>query len=476
MVLMVATLAWTSYRHRARSGAVVLEVPATHLSVGQQFRPEVLSLTPPSDGSGLNLTLELSDSAGHALLEEPLQLPEGGAVKTGPMSLPRSGRYEVRVSAAAVTLASLNLEALPEPATGFGGVTALAAFGVPSGVAEYLRQHGYAVTPAGDARLEGVKLIVVGDARGNGGDLAAAYQKLWQQVDAGTNLLLLAPLPSGAAEYWPRLGPLRPTGADCGAVDEEPELSEGLQADAWQLLRPRLSYDLSAQSALDLYRLDGTRLPRADSRAGYRGCHAVFSYRYGAGWVTISNLPAIEHFQDVRARVLLLNLIRAAAKRRRRAPPSPGLAWVTRERLQQLTHKPPPPLQTSAAIFHRDAPQTAATPGLTLVPISPNEAACWTFKNDAAGASIELNFKQPQQIRALDIGFGGQAGTWPEYRLTGHDAGTADHWVSLPAGSVAANGNVRVTVPESALGWSDFRLTLSGTPAPSWSLCRFVAQ
>lgn len=473
---MVATLAWTTRKHRPHGGAVVLEVAATHLSVGQQFQPQVLSLAPLVEGASSSLSLELTDGAGRTLVEEPLQLPDGGIVTAAPLSLPRTGSYAIRVSAGANTLASLSLEALAEPGAGFGGVTALASFGVSEGVAGYLRQHGFAVTPMAGANPEGEKLILVGDGRGNGEDLAVAYPRLWQQVADGANLLLLEPLAPGVADYWPRLGPLKPASSDCSGAGDEPELGEGLQPDAWQLLRPQLSYDVSGQSALDLYRLDGTRLPRADRRTGYRGCHAVLSYRYGAGWVTISGRPALQHFQDVRARIYLLNLIRAAARRRRRTPPSPGLAWVTRERLQRLAKNPPSPLETASALFHRDAPQTAAIPGPTLVPIGADEAACWNFKNDGAGASVDLNLKQPLPVRTLEISLGEQREDWPLFRLTGRRAGSASAWESLPVNSITTIGSMQVTVPETKQGWMDFRLTLNGTPPPVWRLCQFAAQ
>lgn len=473
---MVAALAWTTRKHRPRSGAVVLEVAATHLSVGQQFQPQVLSLAPPVGGASSSLSLKLTDSTGRTLVDEPLQLPDGGVVTTAPLSLPRTGSYALRVSAGGNTLAGLGLEALAEPGAGFGGVTALASFGVPDGVAGYLRQHGFAVTPMGGANPEGEKLILVGDGRGNGEDLTVAYPRLWQQVADGANLLLLEPLAPGVADYWPRLGPLQPASSDCDAAGDEPELAEGLQPDTWHLLRPQLSYDVSGQSALDLYRLDGTRLPRADRRTGYRGCHAVLSYRYGVGWVTVSERPALQHFQDVRARIYLLNLVRAAARRRRRTPPSPGLAWVTRERLQRLAKNAPSPLQTGSALFHRDAPQTAAIPGPSLVPIGAGEAACWSFKNDGAGASVDLNLKQPQPVRALEISLGENHADWPLFRLMGRRAGSVSAWEGLPVNGITSIGSLQVAVPESQQGWTDFRLTLTGMPPPVWRLCRFAAQ
>lgn len=476
MFLLVATLAWTSWRHRPHAGAIVLQVAATHLSVGQQFQPQVLSLAGAADGGSSSLALELSDSAGHVLVDEPLQLPDGGAVTAAPLSLPRAGAYEIRVSSGKAPAASLRLQAMAEPSASFGGITALGGFGLPAGLADYLRQHGYAVTPVGDANLEGEKLILTGDARGNGENLDAQYLKLWQEVADGANLLLLQPLPPGAAEFWPRLGPLQPASPECGAMSDDPDLGAGLQPDGIQFLHPSLTYDVSAQSALDLYRLDGTRLPRPDARAGYRGCHAIVSYRYGAGWVTLSTVPVIQHFQDVRARIFLLNMLRAASRRRRRAPSSPGLAWVTGERLRRLAKTPPAPLQTDTALFHRAAPRTASIAAANLIPIgSAGAASCWKFKDDEAGASVELGLKAAQPARALALNFGGSPGGWPQFRLEGRSGSAPSRWVGIPIGPIGSDGSMTVALPAAAPPWQAFRLTLTA-PAANWALCRFTAQ
>ncbi|MGH9519650.1 MAG: hypothetical protein ACRD2D_08360 [Terriglobales bacterium] len=477
MLLLVATLAWTTWIHRPHAGAIVLQVPATHLSVGQQFRPQVLSLAAEADGGSSSLALELTDGAGHVLVDEPLQLPDGGTVTAAPLSLPREGQYEIRVTGATAPAASLRLQASPEPGTGFGGITALAGFGLPTGVADYLRQHGYAVTSAGDASLEGEKLILTGDPRGNGANLDAAYDKLWHAVADGANLLLLEPLAPGVADYWPRLGPLQPAASACGVTGDDPELGDGLPAEAVQFLHPNLIYDVSAQSALDLYRLDGTRLLRPDARSGYRGCHAILSYRYGAGWVTLSTVPVIQHFQDVRSRIFLLNLIRAATRRRRRAPASPGLAWVTRERLRRLAKAPPQPLRTNAALFYREAPRTATSPAPYLVPIgAPGAASCWVFKGDGPGASVELELEAAQMAGSLTLSLGGPEATWPRFRLEGKRASAKTSWLGIPNGPIGSDGGVQVALPDAGQAWQAFRLTLTAPPPATWKLCGFSVQ
>lgn len=482
VVSVAGGLAWTRFGRRHGAGPCVLEVPATYLSVGQQFQPRLVSLDPTPDGATSDVELELQDASGRTVATAAADLPDGGTLEAPPMSLPHAGGFLLRMHTDAGADASLHLEALPEPPANIGGVTPLASFGLSEGASDYLRQHSFAVQPfpvgpaAGDeAPVAAERLIVVGDARGAGEDLIPAYSRIWSQVAAGTGLLLLESPPPGVANFWPTLGPLAAPEGDCQQDFNDAGLGGGLSpgdaGDALRLLRPTLVYDLAGQRSLDLYRWDGVRLPRANPQSGYPGCHAVFSYRYGYGWVTVSTLPLLEHFQDARARIVLMNLIVAALRRKHAVPASPGLAWVTRQRLQAMAKLPPAPLRTDAAVYFRPAPTDAAEPAATLLPLPESGAGCWTSPPAAPGATVVLDLRPAQPAHGLSLDFGAEARRWPQFHL---EASPDDmRWQTLPV-PAASDGRVNLALPAGA--WRDFRLTLTAPAAAGFRLCGFAAQ
>jgi len=463
VVLLAAWLAVTTVSV-AGPNPFVLEVPANYLSVGQQFQPRLVSQAPSAAVPAAEVTLELRDARGQHVAAQKLELDGAATRLAEPLALPGAGRYTLRARAGK-QVQTITLHALPEPPADYGGVLAIAGLGLAPGVADYLRQHSFVVEDPGPA--SSAHLLVVGDPRLDGHDLLAQYTQLWQTVSAGANALLLEPPPPGVAQAWPLTGPLAPPTADCSDDLAQPPLAENLQNDAAlaALLRPTLSFDLGQQSSLDLYHWDGRRLARPNNHSGYRGCYPLVSYRYGDGWVTVSTLPLLQHFQDARAPLYLMNLLRAEGRRKRHVPASPGLAWVMQQRLKSLAAAT---ALSPAAVYYRPPP-AAVEPAATLVPAAtdPNPQTCWSAPPAAAvGATLTLDLGRPQEARTLTLAFA----RWPaNFKLAASPDGR--RWSPLPAPEPPASGPLALPLP--AGDWRAFRLALAATP---WRVCQFTAQ
>ncbi|MGH9488563.1 MAG: hypothetical protein ACRD04_13360 [Terriglobales bacterium] len=446
----------------------VLQVPATYLSVGQQFQPRLVSLAPSPQAVSDRVRVELFNHAGVQLASLQLRLAPAGETALLPLSLPLPGSYLLRASSA-TSSQSIALHALPDPGAGWGGVLPVAALGVPKGVADYLREHSFALTPADIAApVPGsTRLILVGQPGLGGSGVAARYAWLWQQAANGDPVLLLEPPTPALAHFWPLAPPLVASGAaGCSDVAWAPALSSGLDAgDGLQrLLRPPLRFDFSRKSDVALYRLDGHLLLDPNRVGKSERCQPLVSYRLGSGWVTQTTLPLLQHFQDVRARVVLMNLITAAAARKRYAPPSPGLAWVMRQRLQQLARAAAPP---TAAVYYRAPPAAVeSAPVLLPLPAPGGPVACSSLPSSRrAGASLTLELGAPQAVERVEI----SAPELPPARL--ESSADGEHWTPLPSPRAGASATVAVPAGQ----WRAFRLTLTA-PAAAWKLCGFTAR
>lgn len=467
MVLLAAWLAVTTVSH-AGANHFVLEVPATYLSVGQQFEPELVSQAANAAVPAAEITLTLRDAGGERLAGEQLTLDGAATVAGLPLSLPHAGAFTLHASTANGTQ-TIAMHALPDPSPDYGGVLPVAGVGVAAGVAEYLSQHGFAMEELGPAAAP--RLVLVGDPRLDGGDLLGEYGQLWKAVAAGVPALLLEPPPPGVAAAWPLAPPLVAPQGDCSEDLQQAPLGENLAFDAGlgTLLRPELSLDLSQQNGIDLYHWDGRRLARPNDHTGYSGCHALISFRFGQGWVTVSTLPLLQHFQDVRARIYLMNLMRAAAWRKRAAPASPGLAWILQQRLKSLAATAP---LSAAAVYYRPPPAaTAPAPRVVEAATDQDGNSCWSAPADTApGATLMLDLRRPQPVHQLTLAFS----AWPaDFHLEASPDGA--HWSPLPAPAPPTTGALELPLP--AGNWQAFRLTLTAAGAmPPWRVCQFTAQ
>ncbi|HEY7856845.1 MAG TPA: hypothetical protein VIC32_10395, partial [Terriglobales bacterium] len=321
-----------------------------------------------------------------------------------------------------------------------------------------------------------------GDPRLNGDDsgraLAASYELLWKQVGAGASLLVLEPPPARLAAYWPLKAPLAAAGANCGADAFAAPFANGLEgSDFAGLLRPPLAYDLSHESALDLYTWEGVRLPRPTRHSGYAGCYPLVSLRLGAGWVTASTLPLLEHFQDARARVYLMNLIAAALHRRRAVPASPGLLWIMQKNAAALAALPAvEQSRLLGKLDYRAAPEVGVEPAPRMVP-QLGSGVCWQSPaTQRSGASLDLDYSLPAAGSALSVSFGTERALWPgAYTIEARGDGSAA-WTALAAPAPAANGQMEIPLPAGQAGWFDFRLRLTADRAAPWRVCAFDAH
>ncbi|MGH9480461.1 MAG: discoidin domain-containing protein [Terriglobales bacterium] len=472
VVLLAAWLAVTMVG-RAGDTRFVLEVPATYLSVGQQFQPRLVSLAASTAIPDMAVSLALFDAGGQRVQAQQLDLAATATTAAAPMALPRAGSYQLRASAGGGEQ-TIALQALDEPSLSYAGVLPVAAMGLEAGVADYLLQHSFAIQDL--AHGTGARLILLGDPRLDGGDLAAQYSALWQRVAAGATALALKLPPPGVAPYWPIPTALTTPPGACGEDVFDSPLANGLSSGAalTALLRPALVFDLAHPDPPDVYRWDGRLILRPNARAGYPGCHALFSFRYGDGWVTVSALPLLQHFQDVRARVYLMNLIMASVRRKRPAPSAPGLQWVTERRLQRLAVAPAP--NADAAVFYRPPPGPVE-PAPVLVPAASDGElqSCWDAPAvSQSGATLELDLRAPRPVHTLILDFGsGAADTVPGFQLMASPDGR--RWSPLPPLAPAPGGQLTLPLPEGA--WQAFRLTVGGgAPAGAWRLCRFAAQ
>ncbi|TAN22972.1 MAG: hypothetical protein EPN33_05600 [Acidobacteria bacterium] len=447
----------------------VLQVPATYLSVGQQFQPRLVSLAADAGAATDSVTLTLWSSAGKRLATAQVALASAASVDADPMALPHTGSFLLRAQAsheAHAAVQTITLHAVPEAAVDLGGVLPVTALGLAPGVMNYLRQHGFVLTHAdlSHPMPPASRLLLVGQPAGS--HLAAQYGWLWQQVASGAKALLLQPPLPAAVPYWPLAPPLvAPSPGACGDDAFAPPLTNGLATgDGLRaLLHPPLKFDFSHDTTIALYHWNGYQIiPRG---RGYPSCHALVSYRLGDGWVSQSTLPLLQHFQDVRARIYLMNLIMASGHRKHAAPASPGLAWVMRQRMEKLAGTPPPAFDT---IYYR-APPTAVESAPVLVPEvnDANPNSCSTAPAASRpGASYTLDLGgAPEAVHKLTIAARGL----PAFRLEASADGRT--WKPLAAPATATS----VTVPLPSGRWRLFRLTTTAPSAP-WKLCQFSAR
>jgi hypothetical protein len=461
VVLLGSWLAVTTVGVAGAAG-FQLQVPASYLSAGQQFQPRLVSLAASAAAPSTAITLELSDAKGRRLATQRVSLEAMASVFGAPWALPRPGDYTLRARTRHAN-ESIVLHALPEPDAAYGGVLAVAAAGLPAGAADYLRQHGFAVTLMnGIAPPDPPGLIVIGDSRLDGDALAMQYRWIWRQVARGAQALLLEPPAAGAEAYWPPIAPLafraRPCAPAPGA--DAPlyyDLHPGAALNA--LLSPGLAYRLSAAAA-GLFAWNGAPLAEPD------GCHAVVSLRYGRGWITASTLPLLQRFQDVRARILLMNLIKATMLRKRMERSADALAAATARRLAMLPETDPAAEQ---AVFFRPPAATIAA-ALALIPLAGG--ACWRAPLMLRpGGSLRLDLRRPQPVRQLTLRFGpGGDGRPVAFTLAASPDGV--HWTQL-ADPPAAGRTLSLPVPAGV--WRAFQLSLP-VPNSGWQLCGFAAQ
>ncbi len=460
---VVLLAAWLAFSMLSRTGAnpFLLQVPATYFSVGQQFQPRLVSRAASATAPSDTVTLQLRDGRGHMVATESIELEAGAAGLAPPLSLPAGGTYELRAVGANQQL-DLTVHALGEPPASYGGVVKFAALGMAPGVEDYLGQHGFAVQDF--SAPDAAPLVVVADPRLDGANLAAQYAALWQRAADGGQVLLLEPPPPMVTPFWPWAAPLAPPPGACGQDAFVPPLTDSLVAgDGFSsLLQPPLTLDLRHQTQVDLYRVDGHEIFRPHGSPGFDGCHALFSYRYGQGWVTISTLPLLDHFQDVRARIYLMNLIKAMKRRRHSAPASPGLAWVTSHRLQALARAPQNPLATEAVLY-RSAPEEGVEPPPVLVPAATDGDAATCAREIPApvGANWTLNLRVVRPLSHLTLAVqpaAAAAGLALEASADGL------HWMPMASPGTAPAGPLR-----------DLRLTATAAIA-HLQMCEFSAQ
>ena len=466
MLALVLLLAWMAAASLSVTGTngFMLETPALYFSVGQEFQPRLISLSATAAAPPSTVSLELLNARGTAIAKQLVSLNAAATALGSAFALPRAGDYLLRANSDAGAQ-TIPLHALPEPDARYGGVLAVASLGLSSGASDYLREHGFAVSEL--AAGAAPRLIVVGDPRLEEANLVEDYTALWRAVAAGSDLLLLDPIPPGAAEFWPIAGPYSRDSAICGEDAFAPPFTEGLEAGTSlaTLLRPALTFDLAQQSQLDIYHWDGRRLLRPTSHSGYSGCHALFSFRLGAGWVTYSTLPLLQHFQDVRARIYLMNLIQAMAKRKRSVPESPGLAWVMDQRMKQAAQAPAP-AGAAIAVFYRPPPARTA-PAPVLEPAASAGRECAPEDETRPGASWTLNLAAAQSVQGLNLDLRPAPGS-DAYELAASSDGA--HWTDLPGTNAANPGASTVAIPDGR--WKAFRLTVPlGVPTPHWRFC-----
>lgn len=468
---------------RHATAPFLLAVPAEHMSVGQQFAPRLVSRTAIS-GSPM-VRIELLDAAGHRVWKGSAPLPPPDQpVVLSTIAMPHAGRYRLVATGEDGEIrhdsTSVRLEAVPEPPPIYGHVQAMSAVGLSDGVVEYLRAHAFAVTRG--VGPDNPPIIVVGDPRGDAmteSDLNAAYTSLWQQVARGSNLLLLNPPTPQLAADWPfttRLVPANGCGQDFFPSSLVHMHDGSIQpATTLPVIRPAVAYDLSGETRIVAASFDGHFLPRISRGSGFAGCHSVFSFRYGKGWVTVSTLPLLQHFSDTWDRVYLMNLIITAA-RKVKGYPAGGLADVETQRLKQASVEQKRAVLLPMATWY-DAPQPIpAVPWPAPQVIDGAGGSCFTTPTaeQRIGQALVIGLNRPVALSGLQLKMGLQ-GSQPSAFVV---EGSADgwHWTRIgDASKLDAQGNANFSV--SSQTWRELRLRVTANlDHHPWSVCEVTPE
>jgi len=464
---------------RDRTAPFLVEVPAGHMSVGQQFAPRLVSRT-DVEGSPM-VKVELLDAAGHHVWQGSAPLPPPGQPTVlSTITMPHEGHYRLVAigedGAIRHVATSMQLEAVPEPPSLYGHVQAMSAVGLSDGVVGYLRGHAFAVT-------EGVgqgtpPIIVVGDPR-LAGDVNAAYTQLWQQVARGSNLLLLNPPTPQLAADWPfttHLVPARGCEEDYFPASLVHMHDGSVQpASVLPVIEPAVAYDLSGETRIVAQSFDGHYLPRISGESGFSGCHPIFSFRYGRGWVTVSTLPLLQHFSDTWDRVYLMNLIITAA-RKVKGYPAGGLADVEAQRLKQASAVQKQAVLLPAATWYGAPQAIPAAPWPAPQVIDGANGSCFTTPTaeQRIGQAMVIDMDRPTKLAGIRLKTGLQ-GSQPSAFVV---EGSADgwHWTSIgDASKLDAQGNGEYAV--NGQTWREVRVRVTANlDHHPWSVCEVTPE
>lgn len=453
------------------------------MSVGQQFTPRLVSrMTIP--GSPM-VRIELLDAAGHRVWQAsaPLPAPDQPVVLST-IAMPHAGRYRLVATGEEGEIrhdsTSVRLDAVPEPPPIYGHVQAMRAVGLSDGVIDYLRAHAFAVSRG--VGPDNAPIIVVGDPRGDAGSgnaLDTTYTSLWQQVAQGSNLLLLNPPTPQLAADWPfttRLVPAHGCGEDFFPASLVHMHDGSIQPDATlPVIRPAVAYDLSGETRIVAASFDGHFLPRISGEPGFAGCHAIFSFRYGKGWVTVSTLPLLQHFSDTWDRVYLMNLIITAA-RKVKGYPAGGLADVETQRLKQASVIQQQTALLPAATWY-EAPQpipTAPWPAPQVIDGAAGSCFTTPTAEQRTGQALVIDLNRPVALSGLRLKMGLQ-GSQPSAFVV---EGSADgwHWTRIgDASKLDAQGNASYAV--NGQTWRELRLRVTADlEHHPWSVCEVTPE
>lgn len=468
---------------RHATAPFLLEVPAGHMSVGQQFAPRLVSRTTVS-GSPM-VQIELLDAAGHRVWRgsAPLPPPDQPTVLST-ITMPHEGRYRLVATGEEGEIrhdsTSVRLEAVPEPPSLYGHVQPMSAVGLSDGVIDYLRAHAFAVTRGVGAGNP--PIIVVGDPRGDartGSDLNSAYTSLWQQVARGSNLLLLNPPTPQLAADWPFTTHLVPA----KGCDEEffPSATVHMHDGSIQpsatlpVIEPAVAYDLSGETRIVAASFDGHFLPRIAGESGFAGCHAIFSFRFGRGWVTVSTLPLLQHFSDTWDRVYLMNLIVTAA-RKVKGYPAGGLADVQTHRLEQARAEQKPTALLPMATWYGAPQSIPAAPWPAPQVIDGANGSCFTTPTaeQRIGQALVIDLNQPTTLSGIRLKTGLQGSQPSAFVVEGSPDGR--HWTSIgDATKLDAQGNA--DYPVNGQTWRELRLRVTADlDHHPWSVCEVTPE
>lgn len=471
-------------RSRHATAPFLLEVPAEHMSVGQQFAPRLVSRTAIT-GSPM-VRIELLDASGHRVWQGSAPLPPPGQPTVlSTIAMPHEGSYRLVATGEEGEIrhdsVSVGIEAVPEPPSLYGHVQAMSALGLSDGVIDYLRAHAFAVSQGigqDTPPIDAPPIIVVGDPRLTG-DLNAAYASLWQHVANGSNLLLLNPPTPQLATDWPFTTRLVPA-QGCGDDFFPPSLThlkDGSISPAMALpaIRPAVAYDLSGETRIVAESFDGHFLPRISGQSGFSGCHAIFSFRFGRGWVTVSTLPLLQHFNDTWDRVYLMNLI-ATAARKVKGYPAGGLADVQASRLKQAsTVQKQVPVLPAATWYEAPQPIPSA-PWPAPRAIDGADGSCFTTPTagQRIGQTLVVDLNRPVALSSVRIKMGLQGSQPSAFVVEGSPDGW--HWTKFgDASTLDAQGNADYPVNGQTVREIRLRVTASLDHHP-WSVCEVTPE